>query len=431
MFRRLLVAAAWLALSTAAAPSLTTIQDVLYKADGGRFNGTLTITWNSFQPTGSTAIVPEGSTVVAVTNGNLYVQLVPSTAAIPVATYNVTYTSNGRTQFREVWAVPASAQPLPVAAVRIGSSGAGGGGTGATVTASDTTGSVPLPESDVVGLVADLGARTVKGPNFAAGSVAMVDSSGLVESVVGNASDCVHVDGSSGPCSSTSFGFMDGDTLAGLVDGSNTSFALSAAPGPSTSLAVYRNGVLQKVVQDYTLSGSTVQFAAASTPQPGDTLLASYRTGTDSSTTSAGTGPQVLCSGTGGSTQATALATIGVCAIAASVLLPGDHVEIHFDLAHQNSAGGFSLELHWGGTVVVHRDAAAAETLVSGSAGASVLAAGAQTSSQTWGTVLSFGATAGDASDVYANGLTIALLGSVVQASDTLTLNNLTVVRIP
>jgi hypothetical protein len=139
----------------------------------------------------------------------------------------------------------------------------------------------------------------------------------------------------------------------------------------------------------------------------------------------------VLCSGTGGSTQATALATIGVCAIAASVLLPGDHVEIHFDLAHQNSAGGFSLELHWGGTVVVHRDAAAAETLVSGSAGASVLAAGAQTSSQTWGTVLSFGATAGDASDVYANGLTIALLGSVVQASDTLTLNNLTVVRIP
>jgi hypothetical protein len=106
-------------------------------------------------------------------------------------------------------------------------------------------------------------------------------------------------------------------------------------------------------------------------------------------------------------------------------------VEIQFDLAHQGSAGGFSMEVHWGATSVVHRDATSTETLVSGRVNASILAAGAQTSSQTWGTVLAFGATAGNASDSYAGGLTIALLGLVGQTADSLTVNNFTVLRIP
>jgi len=49
MIRRSLFAVALLACSSLAAPVLTTIQDVLYKADGAPFNGTLTISWNSFQ----------------------------------------------------------------------------------------------------------------------------------------------------------------------------------------------------------------------------------------------------------------------------------------------------------------------------------------------------------------------------------------------
>jgi hypothetical protein len=312
-----------------------------------------------------------------------------------------------------------------VADVRVASS--------AGSSASDTSGSGdPVAESSVVGLVADLGARPVKGPNFAAGRVAMVDGSGMMAAVTGNTSDCVRVDGSSGPCGTSSLGFMDGDTMAGLVDGANASFGLSAVPTPASSLGVYRNGVLQKAGLDYTLSGSTVQFVTASTPQPGDTLLGSYRTGSDTSGAAPSTtSPQVLCSGTGATTNATTLAVIGTCTIAAGVLLPGDRVEICFDLAHQNSAGGFSLELHWGATTVVHRDATAAETLVSGRADATVLGSGAQTSSQTWGSVLSFGATAGSASDSYTSGLTITLLGSVAQASDGLALNNFTVVRIP
>jgi hypothetical protein len=432
MFRRLLVAAAWLAVSAVAAPPLSTVQDVLYKADGARFNGTLTISWKSFQPADSTAIVSQGSTVVTVTNGNLHVQLVPSTSAIPVATYNVVYTSNGRTQFREVWAVPATTQILKVHDVRISSAAAGSSTSGSSAAdTGDTT--TPLAESGVVGLLSDLGARPVKGPGFAAGSVAMVDSSGMLEAVTGTATDCVHVDGSSGTCGPASLGFVDADTLSGLVDGVNTSFGLSATPSPAASLELYRNGVLQKAVQDFTLSGSTVQFLVAAAPVPGDTLLASYRVaGTDTSnTTPAVTSPQVLCSGTGATTSSTTLAALGTCIIPSGILLPGDRVEVQFDLAHQNSTGGFSVQVNWGATTVVRRDATAAETLASGRVDATILAAGAQTSSQTWGTVLSFGATAGNASDSYASGLTITLLGLVGQATDSVTLNNFTVVRIP
>ena len=39
MISRTFFAAVWLAVSLCAAPPLTTIQDVLYKADGTRFNG--------------------------------------------------------------------------------------------------------------------------------------------------------------------------------------------------------------------------------------------------------------------------------------------------------------------------------------------------------------------------------------------------------
>ena len=57
MIRRSLCAVALLAGFAAAAPTLTTIQDVLYKADGTRFNGTLSISWSSFQAADNSDIV--------------------------------------------------------------------------------------------------------------------------------------------------------------------------------------------------------------------------------------------------------------------------------------------------------------------------------------------------------------------------------------
>jgi hypothetical protein len=424
MTLRLFFAAGWLASYALAVPPLTTIQDVLYKADGTRFNGTVTISWTSFQAMDNSTIATQSITVKIV-DGNLHVQLVPTTTSTPTTYYSAKYNSNGRVQFAETWSVPSSAQPLRVQDVRVAtpsnSAADSGGGT-----------SSPVQESDIVGLIADLGARPLKGPGFAAGRTAVVDALGALESASGNATDCMHVDGSSGPCGGLQPSFVDGDSPAGLVDGSNTSFTLSAVPDPASSLAVYRNGVLQKTGQDYTLTGGTIQFAAAAAPQPGDTLLAGYRlSGTDSGTPQLYPGSQVLCGGTGAATSAITLTSVGTCAIPPGLLLPGDRIEIRFDFAHQGTISGFTFEIHWGATTIVHRDAAAGDALAAGRANAAILAAGAQLDSQSWGTVLPFSATVASATDSYTSGLTIDFQGMLAQTGDTLTLASYTVVRLP
>jgi hypothetical protein len=302
----------------------------------------------------------------------------------------------------------------------------------ASTTGSDTTGTAgPLPEADVIGLTADLGARPLKGPGYAAGRVAIVNPLGAIESVTGNSSDCVHVDGSSGSCG-VQPSFMDGDSPAGIVDGSNTSFTLSTSPNPASSLAVYRNGMLQKATQDYTLSGATIQFVAAAAPQPGDTLLASYRlSGADGSAPPAYPAPQVLCSGAGSATGSTSLTGIGNCAIPAGILAPGDRVEVHFDLSHVGSASGFTFEVDWGNTAILQRTGAQGDTLVSGRADAAILSGGAQLNWQSWGAVLPFSAGVASATGSVSTGVTINFQGKLSQAGDTLSLVNYTVVRLP
>jgi hypothetical protein len=429
MFRRICRAMAAAALlagtgpeGATAAPALATIQDVLYKADGTRFNGTLTISWNSFQAADNSAIVTQ-STTVKVQDGLLRVQLVPSTTGTPSMVYTVTYNSDGRVQFQETWSVPSSLQPLRVRDVRI-SAGA--------LTGSASSDTSTITEASVTGLVADLGARPVKSPTFSPGRTAVVDSIGLISTAAGSPTDCVHVDGSSGPCGGADApSFVDGDAPAGIVDGSNTAFGLSAVPDPTSSLAVYRNGMLQKIGQDYTLSGNTVTFVRAATPQPGDTLLASYRLNSDSGSPGTFSSLQVLCSGTGTNVTSAALTLLGTCSIPAGVLAAGDRVEIRFDYAHQGAAGGFSIEVDWGATTLVHRDAAASETLVTGRGSAAILASGAQLSAESWGTTLALAAGAASAADNYSAGIAVNFMGSVAKSGDSVVLNGFSVVRVP
>jgi len=419
-FSRTLSAALLLAGAALAGPPLTTIQDVIYKADGTPFNGLLTISWNGFEAPDTSAIATQMLTLKVV-DGNLHVKLVPNAASNPPVYYTVVYNSDGRVQFSETWAVPQTALTLRLRDVRVGAPGSPG-----------DNGGGPVQESDVVGLIADLSARPVKGTAFAAGRVAFVNPLGAVDSVSGNAGDCVHVDGSSGSCGGSAPSFMDGDAPAGIVDGANTSFTLTGTPNPSTSLAVYRNGLLQNAGADYTLNGRLIQFNAASTPQPGDTLLASYRlSGAATSSPALYANPQVICSGTGGTVSAPGFSSMGTCVIPAGVLASGDRVEIRFDLEHQGGAGGFSYEVHWGATTVLHLDAAASDLLVSGRADAGLIASGARLGTQSWGTVLPFSATVASAADAYAGGLTIDFQGKMGQAGDTLTLQNFTVVRLP
>jgi hypothetical protein len=138
-----------------------------------------------------------------------------------------------------------------------------------------------------------------------------------------------------------------------------------------------------------------------------------------------------LCTGTGASTGATTLASLGTCTISAGYLAAGNRLEVHFDVEHSGTAGGFSIELHWGGTTVLHRDLAAGDVLGTARADVAIAASGARLSHQSWGTVLALGAGVGTAADDYTVGITIDIQAKVATTGDTVTLKNYTVVRYP
>jgi len=413
-----------LAATAFAQPPLTTIQDTLYKADGTRFNGLLMITWNSFEAGNLSNIVSQNLTV-KVLDGNFRVQLVPTTNSNPPTYYNVKYNSDGKIQFEETWVVGASSTPLRIRDVRASAS------PGPLPPPSQT----PIQESDVVGLVGDLGLRPVKGPGFSAGRAALISDTGAIEAVVGNLFDCVLVDGTSGPCGAGGGGpqFVDGEVLTGIVDGANGTFSLANTPNPSSSLILFRNGMAQKPALDYSLTGATVQFLSVAIPQPGDTLLAWYRLAGAGSLTGGGSAaPEITCSAAGTSTSSANFTSLGSCTIPANVLQSGDRVEIHYDLAHTGTATGFEFTVLWGGTPLVDRVAAAADSMIAGKGEAAVYSGGAQLRSESWGTALAYAASLANATDNLAPPMNINFQMKMAQTgTETVTLRSFTVVRYP
>lgn len=289
-FRRwLLCATLGFGLRLGATPPLTTIQDVLFNSDGSRFNGVLTISWQSFEAS-DTSNIAASVEQLQITNGILYVQLVPTTDADTPAIYTVQYNSNGSTVYTEAWAVPPSSSSLRVRDVRV----APGTVTGSAPTPSSPPAppspsttppgqSTSLQITDITGLQSALNIRPTEGTSFAVSRAAVIDSTGALDGATGNLSDCVHVDGTTGPCGTVSGGstgsgtFVDAEFPVGTMDGTNAAFTLANAPAPPASLELFRNGLLLSQGNDYTLSGNAVTFLTASVPQPGDTLLASYR----------------------------------------------------------------------------------------------------------------------------------------------------------
>jgi len=200
----------------------------------------------------------------------LQVKLVPTVNAAIPASYQVTYNSDGKYQYQETWAVPASSTPLRIRDVRVN--------TGNTVL--PPTG--PAEITDITGLTEALDARPVKGPGYTNSRVAWINSTGQVEGVVGDPADCVRADGTTAPCGTGgtpmgSITYVDGEVPAGAVNGVNVTYTLAAAPVPASSLTVYRNGILQDPSRDFLLVNNMLTFTAASTPQAGDTLVLNYR----------------------------------------------------------------------------------------------------------------------------------------------------------
>ncbi|HSU29795.1 MAG TPA: hypothetical protein VLJ11_01055 [Bryobacteraceae bacterium] len=241
--------------------TLTQIRDIVHKADGTPFNGTVIITWNGFTAPSGGTIAPH-STSAQIYNGALSILLVPSTTASTGAYYLATYNSNdGLTTFTETWQVPPSSTPLTLSQVRqpagtgtgsTGGSGSGGtGGTSGSGTGSTIT--LPLPITQVSGLSAAL---------------ATINSSiDTLSTAVKNI-----------PTTSvTGVAFVDAEIPSGAINGTNGVFSLSQAPSPASSLQLYLNGLELTAGLDFTMTANTVAFASNAIPQAGDELTAYYR----------------------------------------------------------------------------------------------------------------------------------------------------------
>ena len=99
------------------------------------------------------------------------------------------------------------------------------------------------------------------GTAFGISRSAVIDATGAIDAAAGNLSDCLHVDGTSGPCGSVSTTFIDAEIPAGTINGTNAAFTLANVPNPPASLALFRNGLLLTQGGDYTLSSNAITFA--------------------------------------------------------------------------------------------------------------------------------------------------------------------------
>ena len=406
----------------AAQPALTTIQDTIYRADGTRFTGTVYIDYSSFQ-TENASTIATYSLTVNVVNGAFRVRLVPTTTSSAGAHYNVRYNSRGVNDFTEQWAVPPSSVSLRVRDVRLSQ--------GTVVGPQPIVSAVQVP--DVIGLQNELAIRPQKGVGFGIGRTAMINQAGQLDAVAGNLGDCVRVDGSAGPCGSgSSPNFIDNEVPVGTINGTNAAFALSAQPQPSTSLHVYRNGVLQQAGVDFLLTGVTVTFFGSSIPQPGDTLIAAYRFGPQTTNLSS-IPPEIFCSGAGGTISSTVLTQVGSCTIPAGTLTTGDRLAVDFGFGHTGTASGFTVDLRAGtSTVILNRTVSAAETLIAGHGAIGSYSAAQIWDASTFGTISAQALVAGISTEDITQDLTISFRASLTAASaDTISLRNFTVTRYP
>jgi hypothetical protein len=429
-FRRsamLLVAAAAMA---EAQPALTTIQDILYRADGTRFNGEIFISWNAFQA-GDTSNIATAQVKLPIVNGVLNVQLVPTTTASAGANYQVTYNSQGVFQFSQVWAVPPSTVPLKVSAVLVSEGTVIGGGGGAGGLGSS------IQISDVTGLVNALATLPQKGAAFALGRAAVINTSGQIDGASGNANDCVRVDGSSGPCGGSGSGgivpaYSDAEVPSGIINGLNQIFTVANTPSPTSSVEVYHNGILMEQGVDYTISGATFTFSPADVPQVGDIVLVNYRYANPSNPLGTLTAAQVVCSSVGTSTSSTAATTLGTCTFPAGFLGTGDRIEVRYYFTHTGTSSGFTPQVAFGGTPVLSRTGTAADTAFAGSLSFAVNASTQPWSGESWGSTTAFAAALGVTSVNTTQSLTISFLGQVSSATgDSIAVSSFAVVRYP
>jgi hypothetical protein len=99
-------------------PAMTTINDVLYRADGSPARGTLLISWPAFTTADSKPVAAGSKDVALGANGEVQMELAPNAGADPAGTYyKVVLKLEDGTTSTEYWVVPASS-PAHISAIR-------------------------------------------------------------------------------------------------------------------------------------------------------------------------------------------------------------------------------------------------------------------------------------------------------------------------
>lgn len=99
-------------------PTLTTVADTVYRADGSPAAGTLLISWPAFTAAGGATVAAGNNHVTLGANGSFSAQLAPNVGATPAGTvYSVTYQLTDGTVKTENWSVGATT-PETISQVR-------------------------------------------------------------------------------------------------------------------------------------------------------------------------------------------------------------------------------------------------------------------------------------------------------------------------
>ena len=98
--------------------STTTVQDVVYRADGQPASGTLVISWPAFTTADNLAVAAGTMSVAIGPEGAISIALVPNAGGTPDGTYyKVIFKLNDGSTSEEYWAIPATTTTT-IAAVR-------------------------------------------------------------------------------------------------------------------------------------------------------------------------------------------------------------------------------------------------------------------------------------------------------------------------
>jgi hypothetical protein len=303
------------------------------------FSGELFNGWMSVGKVGSS---PAPMLVVLVVNGQLSIDLPNEAETTLTGLFRAEY-SGKNVNLWETWSVPVSKTPLRRRNIIIPSGNGNNRG---------WTRSATISETGVTNLTEDLANRPEKGPGFGTSGVAFVNANGQLETVAGDAGECVLLDGTAGSCGQVPT-YVDAETPAGQVDGTNPTFTLANCPDGS-SLMLFRNGLYMKAGFDYALSGQIITFVPGAIPQLSDTIIASYRIGqadgtrgmgTRSAENAAGNTSLMLCASVGADiTKYGQLRSEATCAIPMSGMSSDDRLELTFGLSAITS-GKIGLEL--------------------------------------------------------------------------------------